>query len=230
MNASTISGSTFQLRNSAGTLIPATVTYTNLVATLIPSAPLAVSTTYTATVTGGAAGVKDLAGNALATGRTWSFTTSAAAPVPVVVMGSSSEGTTTDFITTASTAYINANRVQAQAAASLTIIRAKVGAIAGKYRFAIFADQGSVPGVLLAETGEVSAITTGWQTYRLTSTLPVLAGQWYWIAVWSNDVNARVYASSGSLRWGAYRYSTTWPSVPVLPGSAPFAYSIYATN
>jgi hypothetical protein len=231
MLASTISSSTFTLSGMSGAVV-ATLGYnaTSRVATLRPSAALVGSTTYTATVKGGGSGVKDAAGNALAVDRTWSFTTVAAAAVPVVVMGSSSEGTTTDYITDASGAYINANRRQAQAAATLTTIKAKVGAIAGKYRFAIYADQNGVPGALLAETGEVSALTTGWQTYRLASTLSVPAGQWYWIAVWSSDVNARVYASSGSLRWGPYPYGATWPSVPVLLGSSPFAYSIYANN
>ena len=51
-------------------------------ATLLPSAALANSTAYTATVKGGATDprVKDLRGNALATNVTWSFTTAAAPP------------------------------------------------------------------------------------------------------------------------------------------------------
>ena len=44
-------------------------------ATLTPSAALEASTSYTATVKGGASGVKDLAGNALAADSSWSFTT-----------------------------------------------------------------------------------------------------------------------------------------------------------
>src|SRR5262249_59590325 len=46
-------------------------------ATLTPSEPggLALTTTYTATITGGSSGVKDVAGNALAANFTWSFTT-----------------------------------------------------------------------------------------------------------------------------------------------------------
>ncbi|OYY67030.1 MAG: hypothetical protein B7Y51_00640 [Burkholderiales bacterium 28-67-8] len=153
-----------------------------------------------------------------------------APPAPVVIMGSNAEGTTTDYITDASGAYINANRVQAQASVAATTLKAKVGAIAGHYQFAVFADSNGVPGSKLADTGEVNATTTGWQVYPLSAPLPVTSGQWYWIAVWSNDVNARVSATSGSLRWGAYPYSTTWPNPPVLRGSAPFAYSIYATD
>ena len=62
-------------------LVPATVSYdgATTTATLNPTAPLAESTTYTATVRGGANGVKDVAANALVTDRSCSFTT--AAPV-----------------------------------------------------------------------------------------------------------------------------------------------------
>ena len=153
-----------------------------------------------------------------------------APPTPVVIMGSNAEGTTTDYITDASGAYINANRVQAKASAAAITLKAKVGAIAGHYQFAIFADSNGVPGSKLADTGEVNVTATGWQSLPLTAPLAVSSGQWYWIAAWSNDVNARVSATSGSLRWGAYPYSTTWPSPPLLRGSAPFAYSIYVTD
>jgi hypothetical protein len=78
INASTVTTSTFQLRNSANTLISATVSTSGNQITLTPSAALANSIVYTATITGGAFGVKDLAGNALASNYIWSFTTVAA--------------------------------------------------------------------------------------------------------------------------------------------------------
>jgi len=46
---------------------------------LNPGTDLAPGTTYTATIKGGSGGVKDLAGNALASDRSWTFTTAAAA-------------------------------------------------------------------------------------------------------------------------------------------------------
>ena len=49
---------------------------TGAAATFAPSSPLANSTSYTATVVGGANGAKDAAGNALASNYSWSFTTS----------------------------------------------------------------------------------------------------------------------------------------------------------
>jgi hypothetical protein len=45
---------------------------------LNPDADLAANTTYTATIKGGTGGVKDAAGNALASDRTWTFTTASA--------------------------------------------------------------------------------------------------------------------------------------------------------
>ncbi|HEY7033649.1 MAG TPA: DNRLRE domain-containing protein, partial [Thermomicrobiales bacterium] len=65
----------------AGTPVAATLTYdaVGMRATLNPQADLATGTTYTATLLGGANGVKDLAGNPLAADRTWSFTTAATA-------------------------------------------------------------------------------------------------------------------------------------------------------
>ncbi|MFC7850676.1 Ig-like domain-containing protein [Arthrobacter sp. NPDC057388] len=79
MDAATITSTTFTLQTGT-TTVPAAVTYnsTNSVATLNPDTDLAAATTYTATIKGGTGGVKDVAGNALASDRTWSFTTAAA--------------------------------------------------------------------------------------------------------------------------------------------------------
>ena len=77
MNAASVTASSFELRNAAGTLVPAAVGYNTgaRLATLTPSSPLAFNATYTAIVKGSAGGVRDAAGNALAANYTWSFTT-----------------------------------------------------------------------------------------------------------------------------------------------------------
>ena len=84
MMASTINTSTLELRSGTGTIVPATVTYTvaGNKAQLTPSAALAPFTNYAMTVKSGAAGVKDVAGNAMTSDVTWSFTTGPAAPPP----------------------------------------------------------------------------------------------------------------------------------------------------
>ena len=79
MDPATINGSTVFLRAPSGASVAAVVTYsaTNRRVTLNPNANLAALTTYTVTVKGGASDprVKDVAGNALAADRTWTFTT-----------------------------------------------------------------------------------------------------------------------------------------------------------
>ena len=86
MDAATINTNTFELRNPANNLVAATVTYDagTQTVTLDPTANLAASTTYTATIRGGAADprLKDQSGNALATNFAWSFTTGAGPSCP----------------------------------------------------------------------------------------------------------------------------------------------------
>ena len=88
MNASTVNTSTFTLVQQGQSIpVTATVSYAGQVATLDPSADLLAGTTYTATVKGGASGAKDVAGNALASDFTWTFTTGTGSnqpPVPVI--------------------------------------------------------------------------------------------------------------------------------------------------
>jgi hypothetical protein len=77
-----VGASTFTLKNPAGTVIPATVTYnaTIRVATLNPTATLAPDTKYTATLIGSATAIRDASNNALATTK-WTLTTG---PSPTV--------------------------------------------------------------------------------------------------------------------------------------------------
>jgi hypothetical protein len=77
MAPSSISAGTFALSDSGGKIVPGSVSYNPgaLTAFLTPAAPLALATTYTATVKGGAGGVTDLAGNALPSTVRWSFAT-----------------------------------------------------------------------------------------------------------------------------------------------------------
>ncbi|MBA2768864.1 MAG: cell wall-binding repeat-containing protein [Sporichthyaceae bacterium] len=73
-----VSTSTVQLRNAAGAVVGAAVTYSssNRRATLRPSAPLAAEATYQVRLT---TGIKDVAANSLAA-TTWSFTTGKSVP------------------------------------------------------------------------------------------------------------------------------------------------------
>ncbi|GAB3861833.1 hypothetical protein GCM10028801_26400 [Nocardioides maradonensis] len=80
-----VSGTTFTLRRTVtGAAIPATVTMTGNTATLTPNAPLPPNTQLTATLTGGATAIRDLAGNPLAT-TSWSFRSVPDTTPPTVV-------------------------------------------------------------------------------------------------------------------------------------------------
>jgi hypothetical protein len=76
MNSSTINSTSFLLKQGANA-ISGTVSYSGTTATFTPSANLAASTTYTATITTGA---KDVAGNSLVNNYVWSFTTASIPP------------------------------------------------------------------------------------------------------------------------------------------------------
>jgi hypothetical protein len=84
IDPSSVTASTFVLRDQASVAIPATVSYDagTRTATLATTAGLLAQTTYIATVSGDVSGVKDLAGNALASDFVWSFTTGAPTPPP----------------------------------------------------------------------------------------------------------------------------------------------------
>jgi hypothetical protein len=151
-------------------------------------------------------------------------------PTAAANVGNTSEGNTTDYITDSSGAYINACRFIASADQQLTIINAKVNAIAGKYQCAIYSDVGNAPSALLRATNEVTPVTNGWHTFTLTAPLQATNGTAYWLAIWSNDVNARIHADNGgTVRFAAYPYGT-WPNPVNLSGSGSFTYCMYAIS
>ena len=84
LDPSTVNSGTVVLRTGSNPPLSASVAYNAgaLSATLTPDSALAASTTYTATVISGSNGVKDIAGNPLATDYVWSFTTAAPPPPP----------------------------------------------------------------------------------------------------------------------------------------------------
>jgi hypothetical protein len=88
-----VSGSTFTLKNPAGTTVPAALTYDQATrrATLNPTANLVPNTVYTASLTGGTATIRDLANRPLAS-TSWKFTTSSAPTVTARTPGSGTVG------------------------------------------------------------------------------------------------------------------------------------------
>jgi methionine-rich copper-binding protein CopC len=77
IDPTTITAATFTVTSPGDVAVAGAVNYDTQsdIATFTPSSNLAPNTTFTATITGGVNGVKDLAGNALASDQVWTFTT-----------------------------------------------------------------------------------------------------------------------------------------------------------
>ena len=145
-------------------------------------------------------------------------------------VGNPGEGTLSDLLWDHG-GWINANRFRVSRDATVTKMSAKVAAVPGRYQCAIYADDDGQPGRLLGATAEVSQPRDGWQVFPLTSGLTLSNGQYCWLAIWSDDANARVYYSDdrGTLRWGRYDYGA-WPGSLTVTGGGSFDYCIYATD
>ena len=127
-----VSGTTLTLRPTrSGGTVPAAVTYdaATRVATLDPTADLAANTQYTATVTGGAGAVRDLAGNPLAT-ATWTFTTAAAADTTAPRVSSRVPGSNATGVSrTANLTVTFSEAVQGVGATTVVVRNAGSGAV-----------------------------------------------------------------------------------------------------
>ncbi len=91
MTAATITATNFSVSGPGGAAVAGTVTYNSstYIARFTPNSALALGTVYTATI---GVGSKDAAGNALASNKVWTFTTSASAGAqlaPVLASASS---------------------------------------------------------------------------------------------------------------------------------------------
>ena len=199
MDATTITPATVELRTPANALVGATVTYSSATktVTLQPSAALANSTTYTATVKGGATDprVKDLAGNALASNMTWSFTT-AAAPPPV----------TTIWAAAATPAGADPDNSAVEVG---TKFRTDIAGYITGLRFYKFAtNTGTHTGHLWSRTGTLLATATftgetasGWQQVSLARPVAIAANTTYVASYFTPGghyaVNSAYFAAAG---------------------------------
>jgi len=103
MDSVTITDVTFTLAGAAPIVGVVALNDAGTVATFTPAANLAFNTSYTATVTIGA---KDIAGNALASAYTWSFTTAVG---PAMGPSAVSLGTAANYVILAQTGITNAS-------------------------------------------------------------------------------------------------------------------------
>jgi hypothetical protein len=192
MTASTISASTMVVRNAGGTAIGGTVSYnsgTNT-ATFAPSATLANSTTYTATISGGSAGVTDLAGNALANNVVWSFTTAAPAACPCSLWNPAT--TTPPVIDSLDPSAVELGvKFRSDIDGSISGVRFyKSGLNTGTH----IANLWTAAGALMATATFVNETPSGWQEVLFDSPVPITGGTTY-VASYHTSVG-RYYAAT----------------------------------
>lgn len=123
IDPATVNTTTFQLRDPAGTVIAAAVTYdgANRRAALNPGAALAAGTRYTATIKGGADGVADVAGNRLAADHTWGFRTAGENTTAPIVTSTSPSADATGAGTDANATVVFSEAMDANSITSSTI-------------------------------------------------------------------------------------------------------------
>jgi hypothetical protein len=156
MNGATFTNSTFTLTGPGVTSVGGAVAYSGVTATFTPTAHLAGSTLYTATITTGA---KDLINNGLASNFVWTFTT---APIPVVIATNPLSGATSVPLNQKITATFSVPMNPGTVTAAGTFILA-LGAVGGA----------SVPGAVVYDASSNTAIFS--PTAALSANTPYTA-------------------------------------------------------
>ncbi|MBJ6727239.1 DUF4082 domain-containing protein [Geomesophilobacter sediminis] len=176
LDGTSVSPDTFSLRSGSGIAVPAAVTYdaVSRTATLTPSAPLANSTSYTATVEGGAAGVKDVVGNVLPGDYSWSFSTAASGNGPFSLFNA---GATPRVVDTGPDAAVELGvKFRSDSAGYITGIRFyKAATNTGVHVGNLW----SISGKLLASVTFPNETPSGWQQATFPAPVAVTANTTY---------------------------------------------------
>jgi fibronectin type 3 domain-containing protein len=185
VDSATLNGSSFTLRDAAGTQIPATVSYdgASSTATLTPSAPLSWSKTYTATLAGTVAATD---GSTLGSAYSWSFST---VSCPCSLFSSVLQPA--QF---ANGRFELGVKLKADQAMTLTAIRFfKSSQETGTHTASVW----SSAGVRLASVTFSGETASGWQEQALATPLSIQAGVTYVVSV---NVNASYAVTLGGLQ------------------------------
>lgn len=236
ISAASVTAATFEL-TSGNTTVPATVSYdpaTNT-ATLDPTTTLATNTTYTATLRGGTTDprIKDLAGNALASDYTFTFTTSASQPES---LWSTAAPLLTGIATTDTSSVELGVAFSSDIPGAITTVRFYKGVNdAAQHTVTLW----NAAGTALATATTTNETATGWQTATFAAPVPITAnttytasyfapnGQYpytfsYFAAPYANGnlnvgVSGGVYRYNGGFPTSSFQASNYWVDVIFTP-------------
>ena len=180
-----VQSSTLVLKNSAGTAVAGSVAYNSstYVVTLTPSAALAYSTTYTATLSG----AKDQAGNTMSP-VSWSFTTAAASTTSTTTSIWSNSATPANPSENDASAVELGVKFYSDVSGFITGLKFYKGSSnTGTH----VADLWTNSGTLLATATFSNETASGWQQVNFSSPVAITAGTTY---VASYHTNVGYYA------------------------------------
>jgi O-glycosyl hydrolase len=160
MNASSFTASTFTLIPQGGSAVAGAISVSGTVATFTPTAPLAFSTPYTATIT---TGVSSSAGAALAANYSWIFTTAAAPPPPPTVTAVTPLNTAINIAlnTTLTATFSEPMNAASFTSSTFTLIPQGGSAVAGTYSVSGSVATFTPTAALAYSTTYTATITTG---------------------------------------------------------------------
>jgi hypothetical protein len=222
MDASTVTATSFALTTSTGASVPASVAYDSVTktATLTPTGPLTISSSYTATIS---TAVKSAAGASLVSAKTWSFTT---AGCPCSLMSGLTPASTgldvVDGRGAGTWTYELGTKIQVSSASSLTAIRFyKDAGETGTHVGTVW----STSGTALATAAFTGETASGWQQATFSSPVALTAGATYTVSV---GFNTR-FVMSGA---GLLSSLTVGPLSSVVGGNGAFgnAAGVFPTN
>ncbi|MFJ8045348.1 Ig-like domain-containing protein [Kitasatospora sp. NPDC096147] len=216
---------------AGGAAVSGTVSYDSTTNGVVftQASPLAVSTSYRATVQG----VRDVAGNTLAAPYAITFTT--AAPPPLTV-GNAEIGTQEDDN---SSNHLNGSRfVTGASAITLKQLSVHVGSVSAapnnQYQLAVYTDVDGVPGTLVASTPSGTLTADSWNS--LPVNLALSAGTAYWLVYNTNGTGPalnNMHYNVGSYGVGAYQGAAapfgTWPASFGAANRTSLSYSLFGT-
>jgi hypothetical protein len=233
LDAASVTTSTATLRTSAGVLVPASVSWngTSRRVVLTPTAPLAYDSLYTARIIGGSAGVRDRAGNTLASTYTWSFRTARLRDCPCSIWDASA------------VPAVQATSDQQSVELGVKFRADLDGWISGIRFFKGAGNNGTHvgslwrrDGTLLARATFIAESATGWQEALFDGPVQITAGTTYIASYYAPQgrysLNLNAFATTGAANAplralqdgvdggnGVYRYAAA-PSFPTESHSA----------
>lgn len=122
-----------------------------------------------------------------------------------------------------------ANSFTAVSNMTVTKMNLFVATASGNARLGIYSSNGSEPGTRLAQTGEV-LLTNGWNSGSLGSSLNLISGVTYWLAIEINSpaTTLQYNTATGRQRYIPYIYGSLPASAPLKCLSGTGIYSVFA--